>query len=372
MECQCHRRPRRLLRPLKYGGFVLAVAGVGLFAGSTAFGQDAGVASSSAGVAASELKPGTELTQRGSLAEAIPHLLAARAGGVNIYVSSFNLAICYLGTGAYKDAIATLEALRSSGRDTAAVNNLLAQAYLGAGDTAQGWAAFARAAAQTPEDEKLYDFVADACTDHQQYALGLRVAEAGIEKLPGSARLHYERALFLARLDRLGEARPEFERAAALASGSYIASLARVQEDLYGDNYPEAIGLLRAAIEADNKAGRQDARLLSLLGTVLLREAPAPGEAEFLEARAALEEAARLRPGDAAAQIALGKVYLLEGRTGEAVEHLELGRRLEPNNAEAYANLAHAYLKLGEREKARACQAELRRLASSSAGRSSP
>jgi len=350
----------------------LAVAGVGLLAGSAAFGQAAGLASSSASVAADELKRGTELTQRGSLSEAIPHLIAARAGGANLYASSFNLAICYLGTGAHNDAIATLEGLRSNGHDTAAVNNLLAQAYLGAMDAAKGWDAFTHAAAQTPEDEKLYDFVADACTDHRDYALGLRVAETGLEKLPGSARLHYERALFLARLDRLGEARPEFDRAAALAPGSYIASLARVQEDLYGDNYPEAIGLLRAAIEADNKAGRQDARLLSLLGTVLLREAPAPGDAEFLEARAVLEEATRLRPGDAAAQIALGKVYLMEGRTSEAVEHLELGRRLEPNNPEAYANLAHAYLKLGEREKAKACQAELRRLASSSAGRSSP
>ncbi len=336
-----------------------------LRAGSAAFGQAAGVASSSASVAAEELERGTELTQRGSLSEAIPHLIAARAGGANLYASSFNLAICYLGTGAYNDAIATLEGLRLNSHDTAAVNNLLAQAYLGARDTAKGWDAFTRAAAQTPEDEKLYDFVADACTDHRDYALGLRVAETGLEKLPGSPRLHYERALFLARLDRLGEARPEFERAAALAPGSYIALLARVQEDLYGDNYPDAIGLLRVSIAEGRKSGRADERIVSLLGTVLLRDAPAPGDAEFLEAREALEESVQLRPADAAAQIALGKLYLLEGRAEEAVEHLEQGRRLAPDNPEAYANLAHAYLKLGEREKARACQAELGRLASS-------
>ncbi len=45
----------------------------------------------------------------------------------------------------------------------------------------------------------------------------------GLRHLPDSARLHYERGLFLAQLDRLEEARPELDRAAQLAPDTYIA-----------------------------------------------------------------------------------------------------------------------------------------------------
>ena len=75
--------------------------------------------------------------------------------------------------------------------------------------------------------------MADACTDHHAYDMGLRVVDQGLQQLPQSARLHYERALFLARLDRLEEAKPEFDRAAQIAPGTYIADLALVQKRLY-------------------------------------------------------------------------------------------------------------------------------------------
>ncbi len=308
--------------------------------------------------ARAELRSGTDLTRSGSLAGAVPHLLAARRGGADEFSSSFNLAICYLGLGDFDQAVSTLEALRAGGHATAAVENLLAQAYLGEGSGTRALEAFRRAAALTPKDEKLYAFVADACTDHRDYALGLQVVTEGLRQLPDSARLHYERALLLARLDRLGEGKPEFERAAALAPGGYIATLALVQKALYEDDYPEAIRLLREGI----RAGNNDYRTLSLLGAVLLRQGAAPGTAEFAEARAALEESAKQRPGYSATEIALGKLALMDGRPSEAVERLETGRRAEPDNPEVYAGLAQAYLKLGQREKARQCQQELLRL----------
>jgi tetratricopeptide (TPR) repeat protein len=307
-----------------------------------------------------ELKTGSELTRRGMFEKAIPHLIAAQAAGANRYASAFNLGICYLGLGNYKQAIVTLQALRSTGSDTAPVNNLLTQAYLGDGQRQRAWEAFERAASQAPGDEKLYAFVADACTDHQEYELGLRVADRGLQELPDSARLHYERAIFLGRLDRLEEAKPEFERVAALEPGSYVARLAQVQEDLYLDKYSEAIRLLREAIESGN--GAADYQTFSLLGTVLLRQGTGPGDKQFEEARAALERSAREMPDYSATQIALGKLYGMEGRFQEAVEHLEIGRRMEPNNPEVYASLAHAYLRLGNRAKAHDCQVQLARL----------
>jgi tetratricopeptide (TPR) repeat protein len=306
---------------------------------------------------ARELQTGSNLTRQGLLVQALPHLLAARRLGADPYATAVDLAICYLGTLQYRQAVAVLEPLHEAGARAATVGDLLAQAWLGAGDP-RAAVAFRKAAAATPGDEKLYAYMADACTDHRNYTLGLEVVGLGLEQLPNSARLHYERALFLARLGRFEEGKPEFERAARLSPGSYIGYLALVQENLYEDNLAAATQLLHQAIAA----GHRDYRMLSLLGTVLLHEGTAPGEPKFAEAQAALEESAQDRPDYSATQIALGKVYLMLGRDRDAIEHLETGRRLEPDNPAIYPSLAEAFGHLGEREKARAARAELSRL----------
>lgn len=308
--------------------------------------------------AKAELQAGTDLTRRGLLQDAISHLLAAQRAGADPYAAGINLGICYLGLGRYKDAIAVLAGLRSSGYNTGTIDNLLSQAYFGDGQTKAAMDAFLRAVALTPKDEKLYAFIADACTDHRDYDTGLRVTEIGLQQLPDSARLHYERALFLGRLDRLEEARPEFDRAAQLAPGTYIAALARVQMDLYDDKFAEATGLLHQAIDA----GHRDYQTLSLLGTVLLQAGAVPGQPQLAEAQAALEESARDDPDYSATQIALGKLYIMEEHFAEAVDHLERARRLEPGNPAVYMNLAHAYRRLGDAAKARQMQAQLARL----------
>lgn len=295
-----------------------------------------------------ELDAGARLTRAGLLQQAIPHLLVAQKSGIAPYATGVNLGICYLGISQYQQAIATLEALRNSGHSTPVVNNLLAQAYLGANQSQKAFAAFSRAATATPKSEKLYAFMADACTDHHDYALGLRIMNLGLQQLPDSARLHYERALFLSRLDRFEDAKPDFDAAARLGSNTYISVLARVQENLYEDNLKVAANLLRQAV----REGHRDYQTLSLLGSVLLFEGAVPGEPEFAEAQAALEESAKDRPDYPATQIALGKLYLREGRYADAASHLEIGRHFEPDNPSIYASLANAYRRLGEKERA--------------------
>lgn len=302
-----------------------------------------------------ELETGTRLTRDALFQQAIPHLLAARKAGSDPYATAVNLGICYLGTNQYQPAIATLEAVRQSGKSTATVESLLAQAYLGNDQPEPAFAAFQRAAAATPDDEKLYAFLADACTDHQQNALGLRIVEMGLGQLPESARLHYERALFLAKLDRFDEAKPDFDAASRLGASDYIGVLARVQKDLYEDNLHAATGLLHQAV----RAGHRDYQTLSLLGSVLLYTGAVPGQPEFAEAQSVLEEAAKDRPDYSATQIALGKLYLREGRFAEAAAHLEISRRIEPNDPAIYTSLAAAYRRLGEREKSQRCLAIL-------------
>ncbi|HEX3437956.1 MAG TPA: tetratricopeptide repeat protein [Pseudacidobacterium sp.] len=305
-----------------------------------------------------ELRIGAALTHEGKFEEAIPHLIAARSRVAEEYAASFNLALCYLGTRRFQQAIDVLEELHTKGHNTAALNNLLAQAYVGAAKPEKAFAALRQAALLTPNDEKLYVFVADACTDNRQYELGLRVVELGLQYLPSSARLHYEYAMFLARLDRYEEAKPEFERAAMLAQGGDITYLARAQEFLFEDDLPGAIRTAREGISN----GHHSYVLQDLLAEVLIHSGVTPGQAECAEARSLLENAVAQKPDYSTAQIALGKLYLMEGRLDDAVVHLETGRRLEPENPAIYSSLANAYRRLGEEQKARQMLDELGKL----------
>lgn len=302
------------------------------------------------GDARAELETGAQLTARGYLEQAIPHLLAAQRGGSDPYATGINLGICYLGTGSYTQAITVLHGLDASGLGNAAIENLLAQAYIGNAQPQDALRSFRAAAVRTPKDEKLYAYLADACTDHKNYSLGLEIVDQGLQQLPSSARLHYEKGLFLSQLGRFEESGgSEFDRAAQLAPDTYIGFLALVQKALYEDDFATADKILHKAIQT----GHRDYRMLSLLGTVLLHEGAAPGEPRFAEAKNALEESAQEKPDFSATQIALGKIYLMENQPQKAVDHLEIGRRLEPDNPAVYANLASAYDQLGDHAQAR-------------------
>ncbi|HZZ39586.1 MAG TPA: hypothetical protein VFE06_10660 [Acidobacteriaceae bacterium] len=305
-----------------------------------------------------ELLTGTRLTRSGALREAIPHLLAARAAGEDPYATGVNLAICYVGTGANAQAVQLLESLRASGYRTPATATLLIQAYIATNRPSDAYRLLNAVSSAAPEDETIFAYAADACTDYRQFDLGLRMMDLGLAKLPSSARLHYEKALFLAQLGSIEEARPEFDRAAQIDGDGYIGYLSRVQKDLYNDDLKGANLLLEQAIHS----GRNDYRMLSLLGTVLLQEGAAPGDPRFAEAQSALEESARERPDFSATQIALGKIDLMLARYGDAVVHLEIARAIEPENPAVYTSLAVAYRRLGERQKASQVSAELGRL----------
>jgi tetratricopeptide (TPR) repeat protein len=310
-----------------------------------------------------ELQRGTALTRSGHFTEAIPHLLTAHGRVSNEYAASMNLAICYIATDQPKRAIPILDDLRSSGHDTADVNNLLAQAYIGNSQSQQGFAALQRAASISPTNEKLYMFVADACMGRQAYALGMQVVQLGLKNLPQSGRLHFERAMFLSLLDRFDEAKPDFALARSLAPGSDIAYLASAQQAMLDGNVPETIRVAREGI----KRGDEGFLLLTLLGEALLRSGVAPGQPEFEEARTALEKSVAERANYPSSQLSLGKLYLMDNRAMDAMTHLEIARQLNPNNPAVYSNLAVAYRKQGDLLKAQEALETLQELNSAQA-----
>jgi tetratricopeptide (TPR) repeat protein len=296
----------------------------------------------------SELQTGISLTQSGNFAEAIPHLLAARGHVSDEYAASFDLALCYVGTRRFQEAISVLSGL-TGGLHDADVYNLLSQAYVGDGQSQLALDNLKKAATLTPQNEKLYLFVADACMDNQHYDLGLKVVDLGLQHLPQSSRLHYQRAMFLALQDQLDIAKPDFELASNLDPGSNIAYIAKAQEHLFAGNIPSAIAVAREGI----KNGHGSTILWTILGEALIRSGLIPGQPDFAEAEAVLEKSVADRPNYAGAQIDLGKLYLMENRLDAAIAHLEAGRHLEPGNPSSYSNLATAYRRQGNLEQAR-------------------
>ena len=294
-----------------------------------------------------ELQAGIKLTSNGDFAAAIPHLLKARGHVSDEYAANFDLALCYVATGQFNSAIPLLTSLAGGPHD-ANVYNLLAQAYVGDDQPQQALESFEKAAALAPTNEKLYLFVADACTDSQNYHLGLKIVDAGLQNLPQSARLHYQRGTFLAHLDQMDIARKDFEIAAKLEPGSDIAFIAQAQENLFAGNISESIRIAREGIANHH----QTAALLTILGQALFRSGLTPGQREFAEAKAAFEESVAARPNDAGVQIDLGRLYLMENRLDDAISHLEIARRLEPDNPSSYTNLATAYRRHGDLKQA--------------------
>ena len=311
-----------------------------------------------------ELRIGTDLTRRGLFREAIPHLLVAHGQVSNEYAAEFNLALCYVGTSQFKQAIDLLKTL-SNGSHAADAENLLAQAYIGNGQTQEALAAFQRAVALTPQNEKLYLLVADACTDHRDYALGIKVVEFGLHNLPQSARLHYERAVFLAQIDDLDHAKADFALSSKLASGSDIGYLAAAQEALLEGNIAETV---RVAREGVGKSP-ENHTLLTILGEALVRSGASPGEPEFAEAEAALERAVVIQPGAASSHLSLGELYLLAGRLAEAIVQLQQAQQIDPGKPAVYANLAKAYQRCGELQNAQDALAVLAKLNQAQADR---
>lgn len=310
--------------------------------------HDASSSATSPDSANQELQTGTDLTRQGHFREAIPHLLAAQGRVTNEFAADFNLSLCYTATSQFDKAISILTALSSAAHPAAGVYNLLAQAYVGNSQPEQAFTAVQQAAAISPANEKLYILVADACMDHQNYPLGVKVVNLGIENLPHSARLFYERGIFETLLERGDLAAADFAEAAKLVPDTEIAYMAIAQQNLVEGKIPETIAAARQGIAA----GHENYILLTLLGEALIRSGVTPGQPEFSEAQTALEKSVAEHADNSRSQIALAKVYLMAGRYDDAITHLEIARQLDPTNTSVYSHLAAAYRQLGQLDQA--------------------
>lgn len=336
-------------------GFELVIAAIGLAAaillvgalGGTARGdtpdQTQRQAEASAEMEA-ELQRGIALTEQGRFSEAIPLLLKARGHVTEEYAANFNLALCYVATKQSAQAIPILKELKASGHATPAVNNLLTQAYIGEGNYAKASRTFAQAVSQTPRDEALYLFIADACLDRGAYDFGLKALNTGVKYLPKSARLHYQRGVFLSFQNDPDGAVADFDLAKKLAPDTGIAYMAAGQKALLEGNVAEAIRVTHEGI----KKGHENYVLLTIFGDAVSRSGARPGGREFVQAEGALKKSIAEHPSYGDSHAILGDLYLRAGNLDDAIAELQRARGLDPGNASVYAHLAIAYRRTGD------------------------
>jgi len=305
-----------------------------------------------------ELQKGIALTRSGKFEEAIPHFVAARGRVRDDYAVRFNLALCYTATAQYPSAIELLNELRSGGNANADVLNLLTRSLFGSRQPEKAMSAFEDAARLAPKNEKLYVQIAEASMDNGYYELGRHVVETGLKQLPRSARLVFEGAMLLVHLDFLDEAKQELQRVSELAPGSDVAYMAATQKNLFIGEVNEA---RRVASEGIRK-GIRHFMLLTLYGEAVLSSGAEPDSKEFGEGRDALEQAVHQQPGYASAQLALGRLHMLEGRFEKALTHLEAARELDPGNPAVYSNLVRALRGNGDTTRAEEMLAILSKL----------
>ena len=305
-----------------------------------------------------QFRLGLELAQHELFQEAIPFFQSVSSKAPESDDAAFNLAVCYVETKQFSQAIEILRRAIDQGRNTAEVSNLLAEAYEGNQQTQEAINALREAAQLAPGDENSYVDLIALCIKYEAFDLGLEMIEAGLRYHPQSDRLIFQRGAIYAMRSQFDRAQQDFQLAGQLAPDKNLSYVALGVSYMQTGNLPKAIEALRQRIQEKP----DDSTLQYFLGEALIRAGATPGALDFTEAKAALEKSVLLNAKFSASQVELGKVYLKEGQVDRALQHLEQARTLDPKDKATYSALAIAYRREGKPELANAMLATLNKL----------
>ena len=291
---------------------------------------------------------GACLLESGRAAESVPLFERALRRFPESRDLRFNLALSQMQAKQPEAASASLAPLVASGRADAGTLNLLAAAQDAAGQLAQAIRSLERAVQLAPGDERNYMDLATLSLEHENASLAVEYADAGLRRLPGSARLYTVRGIARAQTGQIDAAEADFDLAARLSPDQAYASVAMSVLYRQRDELDKAAALLRDKL----RGAPNDPTLNYLLADSLLRIGVEPGEPRFEEARDALQRALKAKPEESKALARLGKLYLKEGRVPEAVQTLERAVRIDPMDRMALNQLLISLRRAGRSEQA--------------------
>jgi protein O-GlcNAc transferase len=299
--------------------------------------------------ATSQFAVGLSLAQSDLPDRAIPYFELLRQHYPDSYNASYNLVVCYIGVKRFPDAISVANQLITQSHETDELDNALAEAYEENHETERAIAALRRAIELKPQDEDNYLDFANLCINHRDFDNGLKVIAVGLNVLPNSSRLTFERGVLYAMQDRFDLAESDFQKSSRLSPETNFGTVGMGVTYLETGNASKAIDLLHQRL----KQNPNDASLLYLLGEALMRNGAKDGEPQYAEAQASLEKSVRLNPDLCLPHVALGEIYLDQERFDDAIVQLERARTIDPKEKSAYSHLAVAYRRAGKPEEAR-------------------
>lgn len=271
------------------------------------------------------------------------------AGGADPYDRGFNLTLAYVKAGRHAEALQVGQALVKEGHRKAELYNLLAQAHAGAGDVKSAYDALRTATDIDPREASNYIDLIALCLDHENFDLGLEIADISVRRVPASHRLHLQRGVALAMKGRFEDAQEAFRTAAGLAPERNLPGVALGLILMQQDRLPDAVRVLREQAERHP----EDYLVQWFLAEALHRSGVRPGAAGEAEAVAALRASVGLHPELFESHLLLGKMLARRGELDEAIEHLERARELDPDDVSATYQLALVYRRQGQADRAR-------------------
>jgi tetratricopeptide (TPR) repeat protein len=242
-----------------------------------------------------------------------------------------------------KDAITTMQPLLQENTTDANVLDLAASAYEADGNTPEAVRLLRQAILSDPHNINLYLDFANVSIDHQSFAVGVDMIDAGLRAEPKAAALYVARGVLYVQLAQYDKAEADFAKADALdprqSMGSAAEGLAAVQA-----NDPD-----RALATVQSKLVKKpnDPFLLYLQADILTQRGPDPGSAEFRQAMESAKKAISLRPSLAAAHDVLAKLYLQAGQVTAATEQSRKALSADPKDQTALYHLIQALRKSG-------------------------
>ena len=282
-------------------------------------------------------------------AEAAREFQRADGGNADPYDLGFNLVLAYVKSGRHNEALRAGEEMLEAGHGTAELYNVLSQAYEHSGDTKSAYDALRTATELAPEDESNYVDLIALCLDHENFDLGIEIADISVSRVPGSHRLHLQRGVALAMKGRFDDAEGSFDRATELAPEESLPGTALGLILMQQDRLPEAVEVLRKRSER----APNDYLAHWFLGEALHRSGVEPGTEAEAEAVQAARRSVVLNPELLQSRLLLGRMLARRGALEEAIEHLEKARAIDPTEVAATYQLALVHRSRGDAEQAK-------------------
>ena len=259
--------------------------------------------------------------------------VAVLSHAVELYPESvqfkYNLAVAELKNHQPEQAVDVLSPLTSV--KDADLLNLLALAYEQAKRPDDAFRVLETAIEVNPQEQTNYLDLAILCLEHNQEQRSVQAATAGIARIPKASSLYLIRGVAYAQLAKYDEAESDFMTAAELDPDQPHSTIA--MSLLYSDR--NEVDKEKALLTRQLTVTPNDAVTNYMLADLLSRSGALPHQPDFDKALMHLKKSLAARPDSAEAQILMAKLLTQDGGYADALSHIEVALKSEPNNQSA-------------------------------------